>query len=527
MKRIFSIIILLLIFFSCENKNDYLLGDTPVTVNLRLWDCLQLDSSHKYYVKLIKEYELDSLFESNNAYTLFIPDDEKLKTINKDSVNIGEVLAYSMVPTFINVQSISKLGKIQTMLNKYALLEFNDQLSAYTFDGVKIVIGSSIFKDGRYYNLNNYVIPSDNLYSYILKGSSVFRHYIDLQDSTYFDIAASTPIGFASKGTIYDSIFTTQNLFYRDYFPVKEELRNRSSTFILFTQKQFDAALENIKNEIKVNFLPEVWINQILLPNLVKNYIFNNSLQYNDFKPRMINIRGDSVNVDVVNIIKDSRKICSNGVAYSLKNFIIPDSLYKSQNVYNGMNAVIEIIKDQKWTWAKDLFINGLEGTSIAPSLAKLTNANGDLISLNDKVLALNLKDYKRSSGKLRITFVQKGLFGAKNYRLLWAGSNNQCGLWKIYINNVPIQMRDLSGKNTNYFDSYLFKELVIKSVTGVPGNFKGNGGYNKVDFKVESLTEYSNAEITFEYIGPSLDSSGAIRGIPGLVIDYLMFEIY
>lgn len=527
MKQILSILILLQVVVACQNKNDYLFNDTPATVNLRLWDYLQDDPEHAYYVGLIKNNQLDSMMTGNNTYTLFIPSDEKLKAINPDSIDIIEVLTYSIVPTFINVNSFTEAVKIRTMLNKFALLEYNELKDVYTFDGVDILSGSPIFKDGRFYRLGNYVKPSDNLYAYISKQSSVLRKFIDLQDSTYFDVAASKPIGFNSKGTLYDSVFTTQNLFYRDYYPVKEELRNRSATFVLFTQEQFDLALENIKKDINVDILPDVWINNILLPNLVKNYIFNNSLQYGNFKPRMKNIRGDSVNVNVVNIIKDSRKICSNGVAYSLNDLIIPDSLYKSQNVYNGKDAVIEIIKGQKWTWAKDVVVNGLEGTTIAPSLAQLTDAAGKLITLNEKVLALNLKDYKGSPGKLRISFVQKGLFGSKNYRLIWAGSNNQCGLWKIYINGIPVQMRDLSGRNLNYFDSYLFNESVIRSVTGVPGNFRGKSGYNSVDFKVESLTEYSDAEITFEYMGPSINSMGAVRGIPGLVIDYIMFQIY
>ena len=518
MKHTYTILLLILMFTACSD-DSYFHESTPETVDMSMWDYLQTDSSHRYFMELVSKFGLIDIINSNNPVTLFIPSDESLKGLDTTDIALSGMLNYIVAPTLVNVQSMTADSKIQTLSNKFASLEYNSSDAEYFFDGKKIVESSPLFTNGRFYVLDDIVWPVPNLYEYISEKNSVFKKYIDLQDSTYFDLAASTPIDFGIKGTIYDSIFTTVNLFYKNYFPIKDEYRYKTSTFVLFTQEQLDAALEIVKTDLRTTVIPDAWLNGILLPYVISNSIFENSLNYTDFTTEMLNIRGKDVLVNVNNIDKDSRFKCSNGIAFNMSEFIVPEVLYKAQKVINGYDAVTEIIAGDKWIWSPLVKLQGLEGTSVEPTLKV-----NDLGSLNSKILSLNMGSSLNKTFKL--TFTQKGVFGSEKYRLVWSGSSTYCGLYKIYINGQALQMRNYAGKNQDYFDSFEFSNTVIKSVAG-NGVYSKVGNFNKVDFAVSNITEYSDVEITFEYLGPSKDSKGVVRGNPGLIIDYFKLEIY
>jgi len=507
---------------SCQKEDDYFYKATEATVNTSMWDYLDSEPSYSYFMKLVTEYQLDTLLEKGNPVTLFVPNNDRLAQLDTTNMDVSRLLSYLVSPTLVNVQSFTTATKVQTQSLKFALIEYDFSKGSYTYDGVPIIESSPLYKDGRFYVLDDVVLPALNLYEYIAETNDVFKKFIDQQDSVYFDINLSTPIGSGIGGTTYDSIFSSENLFSKYYFPVDEEFRNSTATLTLFTQQQLDAALEIMKEDLKTDVIPQVWQDEVLLPTLVSNSVFNNSLQFGDFESRMVNIKGDSVSVDVNNIDASSRHICSNGIAFTVSDFIIPDSLYKAQSVINAMDLVEVINVGEDWKWNSDVTLEGISATNVVPTLQALDLAK------NESVLTVNLADNPEDT--LRFSFIRKGVFGAEKYRLLWAGSNTYCGLFRIYINGQALQMRDESGKDSDYFDSYMFVGVrslgIIKSVTGL-SVFQGTKGYNTVDFEVDNLTDYSDVEITFEYLGPSRVSSGEVRGKPGLVIDYLRLEMY
>ena len=511
----------MVMFTACTDDQSYFKDSIPDTVDMSMWDYLKSDtSSHTYFMELVTKYALKEAINTSNPVTLFIPKDADLMALDTTDIQMKNMLSYIVVPTLINVQSMTKSNKVQTFLEKFALLEYNESEAEYFFDGKKIAEASPLFTDGRFYVLEDVVWPAPNLYEYISATNGIFRDYIDMQDSTYFDVAASTPIDFGSEGTIYDSVFTTVNLFYDAYFPVDQEFRYNTSTFVLFTQEQLDSAFVIVKEDLNIDQIPEAWKNDILLPYVIKKSIFDNSLQYSDFEPEMLNIRGEHVEVDVENIDESSRFICSNGVVFNMSEFIVPEELYKAQKVINGSDALTEVLVGDKWIWNLDkVKVEGLDGTDVEPIL--ITVEEG---ALNDQVLAVSLGD--EFTDTFRLTFTQKGVFGAEKYRLLWSGSSTYCGLYKVYINGVPLQMRSYAGKDQDYFDSFEFSNRIVKSVTG-NGVYSKVGNFNQFDFEVFNITEYTDVEITFEYLGPSLDGRGNRRGQPGLVIDYFKLEIY
>jgi hypothetical protein len=520
MKYLYLLVFVLLLFASCDEKDIYFYEDTPETVNSSMWEYLQTQTEFDYYTDLIKQYGIDSLFDSNNSYTLFLPTEEGLDSIDTTEYCLRNILLHHIVNTQINLQSIDEYEQIETLLGKYAVIEYDDAAGGYNVDGVSINGASSLFNNGYFYELEGCVMPALNLYEFFELYCFVLKDYVDYTDSSYFDIDASTPIAITDEGSIYDSVFYVINEFSEDFFPVEVETRSDYATFTIFTDDQYDSAIEIMKSDLGIDEVPSEWLNNIFMPKILLSCIFDKSLQYDDFQSKMLNIQGDSVDVDVSNIDEESRYICSNGVVYFFNDFTIADSLYKDYDPIYADDMVEVVVTDTKWTWSDIVSVEGLAGTDIAPEIQSSS------YSENGSLLVLDLEDYDESDS-LSITFTKEGVFGADNIRLMWAGTSAYCGLWNIYINGEPLQMRTYAGVDTENFDSYMFSESTIKSVTGL-SNFKKQGNnYNIVDFEITTLTEYSNVEITFEYVGPSLDYKGDTQGVPGIVIDYLLLEIY
>ncbi len=521
MKNIFSILLILLLFASCKEDDDYFYKGTPETVNQNMWDVLQSEPTFDYYTGLIKQFGLDTMFSHNGSYTLFIPTEDALNAIDTSVFKLRNILLYQMISTQVNLQSIDASMQVKTLLKKYALIEHDKVEGGYIIDGIRVSAASSLFNNGCYYMLAGCVTPPPNIYEYFQANSAAFKNYVDYTDSLYFDIEASTPIAITEEGTIYDSLFYTINWFSEMVFPVKEETRDNFATFTIFTDDQYKNAIDIMKSDLNIDEVPNAWLNDIFMPRFLSKSIFVKSLQYDDFNPRMVNVIGDSVDVDVANINEDSRYVCSNGVVYFLNDFIIADSLYKSNDPIYASEMVEEVVRNEKWTWSEIVETEGLTGTGIEP---KIQNSN---FGLDGSLLVLEFDKNIHETRNIRITFTKEGVFGAERFRLVWGGTSAYCGLWNIYINGEPVQMRTYAGKDAEHFDSYMFSSTTIKSVTGL-SNFKRQGNnYNTADFTVETLTEYSDVEITFEYVGPSLNFSGNIQGTPGIVIDYLLLEIY
>ena len=521
MKYISQILFIFLLVVSCKENDDFFYKDTPETVNSSLWESLQNNSKLDYYTELIKQYGLDSLFKYNGSYTLFIPSEEALNTVDTSVFSLRNILLYQMLSTQVNLQAIDAPRLVQTLLEKYALLEYNTTKGVYEIDGVSIVNASSLYNNGCYYELEACVTPPPNIYEFFKTNSDALKNYVDYTDSLYFDIEASTPIAITEEGTIYDSVFYTVNWFSEDIFPVKLETRDKFATFTIFSDEQYANAIEIMKTDLGIEEVPSAWLNDIFMPTFLTNRIFDKSLQYADFNPKMVNVKGDSVLVDVTNINEDSRYVCSNGVVYFLNDFVIADSLYKSNKPIYAREMVEELVRDEKWGWSEIVKTEGLVGSDVEPVLSSTNNG------LDGSLLVLEFDKDIQKTRDIRISFIKKGVFGAERFRLVWGGTSAFCGLWNIYINGEPVQMRTYAGIDADNFDSYMFSKTTIRSVTGLP-NFKREGNnYNTADFVIETLTEYSDVEITFEYVGPSLDFSGNIQGTPGIVIDYLLLEIY
>jgi hypothetical protein len=495
-QRLSAIIILAIALASCSRdywEDHY--RDYDERVDMHLWDAVKEEPRFSMFVEMLEDYELDTLFESGLSYTLFIPDNDAIALMNDDVGPVDKTLSNHISSTVFLTSNIEEARKLQTLLGKFAVISRTP--SGFKFQDQAIELSSPLYLDGKYYEISEIAYPRPNLYEFTSLFSSVIRDYIDLNDSAYLDKASSTPIGFDDQGnTIYDSVIEVVNTFERDFFPVSQEFRDKSATFVLFTQEQYEDALDLMAGDLGPAFtsnddIPEVWQFEVLLPSLMEKSLFENRLAYYQFKDTMVSVTGDTVSIDPSLINPDSRYLCSNGLVYTYFDFVIEKDLYQGEKRIEG-EELVDSIGVADFEWNEDVVASGI---SVAPDKQAALQASEGFI--------VNVQLPRNYSGEYALEINFKNVFPMK-YRLLWRANYRPSGLFAIYVNDTQIDV----------FDTYNLRSSIL-SVTGE--RFIPESGYNFKDWWVENLTEFGDVKIRFEYLGSGSSSSNGIN------IDYLV----
>ncbi len=480
----------LLIISSCKQDWDNYY-DVPAGSNTKMWDVVKQNPDFSKFVELMQETKLDTIFDRKQSYTLFIPDNASFKNFNPGNLTMDRVLGYHILKTVFIPSSINGSRKIQTFFDKYALVEEYD--NEYYFDGNLITNPSSLYKDGMFYKMSIVATPKPTLYEYLKFYVPVFRSYVDSQDSIGFNPFTSFPIGFDKDGnTVYDSVFTSVNLFERDYYPLSLESRDKSATFLLFTQEQYDNALDQMALNLGIHFndrndIPLTWQNAILIPYFITYGVFNDALQYEDFnKPSLRNIRGKDVKINFANIDPESRYICSNGVVFIYKDLVIPPALYLDTLRLEGEDLVTVPVGSEGYVWKDNVIVTDY---SKIPTVLTSSDAS------NGRYLTVELP--RNSTVLYSLSFTFNNVFPSR-YQFVYRAKARPSGMIKFYVNDVLLGSVDNSKFN--------------KTVDGNPSvaefNFKA--------FFVENHTEYGDVKIKVEYSGPGALSNN------GICLDYI-----
>ena len=480
----------LLILSSCQPGWDNYY-DIPAKSSKRMWEVVKETPDYSKFVELMQETGLDTIFSKEQSYTLIIPDNASFETFMPGNLTMDRVLGYHILNTVLIPSSNSGSRKIQTFFDKYALIEeYNHE---YYFDGILITNPSGLYQDGMFYQISDVAIPKPTLYEYIDYNIQTLQDYIDGQDSIGFDPFSSLPIGFDEDGnTVYDSVFTSVNLFERDYFPVSLESRDKTATFLLYTQEQYDIALDQMADNLGSQFndhndIPLSWQNGLLLPYFLDYGVFNDALQFEDFnKPSLRNIQGTDVQIDADNIDPDSRYICSNGVVFNYKGLEVPLKLYMDTLRLEGEDLVTVPLGSEGYIWKNDV---------IASDYSKIPTVLTSSEASNGSYLSLALP--RNSTELFSIEFTFKSVFPSR-YQFIYRAKARPSGLIRFYVNDVLLGSVDNSKFS--------------KTVDGNPSV----GDFNHKAFFVENHTEYSDVNIKVEYTGPGILSNN------GLCIDYI-----
>ena len=494
-----------LLLQSCNPPWEEHFVDQEDHVKMKLWEAINMDSRFSTFVSEMQATGLDTIFQDEQIYTLFIPVNEAFELVQDTGNFMRSILKYHISKTLFIDRNVHGYRRLLTSSGKYALIEAEG--SSYTFDGIPIEESSPLFLNGKYYVLPAVAIPKSNLYEFVSQNSSILKFYIDSKDSVYLDRSLSTPIGFTEDGkTIYDSVFRFINTFEEEYFPVSKEFRNESATFVIFTQDQYLAALDDMASKLGGNItdhndIPTMWQYNVFLPDFISKAMFKGNLSYDDLSQGMIQcISGDSVEVNAEIIDPGSRYICSNGVAYLYHEFYIADELFRGTSTKEG-EMLIDSIGAGKFTWKPDIITTG----AIIEPLKNYSGeaSNGSLISVPFD------RNYK---GEYSLEFAIKNLFPMR-YRLEWRAYYRPSGIYEVYVNDQILKYKDKFGNTLTAFDTYELRNSVL-SVTGE--RFFPNLGFNTRDYWIENLTDYGDVRIRFKYIGPGGSSSN------GFNIDYV-----
>lgn len=508
--KISIFILLSILFVSCKpDIEEYFYKDTETSVNTDILSLLKQNDDYSQFVALLEKYQVDTILTKGKIYTFFVPNNSAMDSIEHGILGEKELVEYLMTDTYVNLNQLDGQKKIQTQGGKFALIDKMPGVG-YTFDGVAIVKGSPLANNGRYYEIEKVVLPKPSLFQYISATNEFYRSYIISRDSVYLDKLLSKRIGYTDDGlTIYDTVLTKVNLFETFYFPVSLESRDNTATMLLFSQTQYDQALSIISTDlgIPVQKIPQIWQKDILMPYLIKQSVFRNSLPFSAFSiGKAKNILGDSVAVKPQNITADYFE-CSNGRVYKLIDFKVPETLYKLNDT-TAMSNLVFNKGSNLWAWNSDVVVNGQTFNPVRSAISTAVFKNTLLIDMG-----------RSFNGKFSLAYKHKNIFPA-TYLLTLRANVSKTGVYNIYVNGkkYPVDIKD--GKGPQYdFDFFDLRLGVIGSVTKKFYPFKDN--FCRFEILVDNITEYGDVEVKLDYVKASPRNTSNC----GLNVDFVSMD--
>ena len=502
---ILLLVVVIIGISSCTKEWDEHYNVYPETVDQNVWDVIQADPQFSGFVQVIKQAKMDTLFNSDIAYTIFVPTNDAISRFTGGQKFTNVILAYHVSQHFINVSSIQGKRQIQTLTEKFALFERNG--NEVKIDEIKVVAESPLYRNGKFFTMAEVIEPKPNLYEFFQFTNPVLSNYIDTQDTIILDKEKSKPLGFDEDGnTVYDTVAIVANKFEMKYFPVKEEFRTLSATIVFPKEEDYQHALnimaDNLGNQYNdYKDIPLEWQENILIPHLLSQGVFLNRLEPEEFvwkSPKdtlkLLNVLGDSV---VINYVPTDKALCSNGYAYNYQSYVIPDSLYQGGTKYEG-EKLLKPTGLNKYTWHDSVKV--ITETPITPLQELIQGAS------NDSIIRVTFpKGYR---GKFSVEFKTPRLF-PRRYLMIVNTHMDIGGVYNIYVNDKLVRTFD-------YF-AYITGRGIINSVTGA--RYLPRGRFNRFDMYVDNIMEYGSAKVKFEYTGPSLVPTN------GFVIDFIEFK--
>jgi hypothetical protein len=490
----------------CEEKWDHY-DSIPETVDKNVWEEIRQKGELSMFADLIEELNYDTLFLTNDPYTLFIPDNEAVTKFLETSTITASVLDYHISRHFIQSSSIRGTIKVQTLAEKFALFENSGK--GLLFDDIPIESESPLYYNGKYFIIKEMGYPRPNIYEYFAANNPIFKSWIDEKDSIIVDMEKSRPLGFDDEGnTIYDTVAIIYNEFEQFFFPVREEFRNRTATLVFPNETEYNEALSNMATYMgsyqDYTEVPLRWQNEILIPHLMEQGVFENMIEKNVFSTptkrdtvKMKNILGDSI---VINYSVDQKILCSNGYVYTYSNFKIPDTLYMGSVNFEAESLLRET-GINRFAWR--------EGVNVESTMAFSPERDYNVYASNDSLFRVPFP--KNYSGTYSIEFKVDHLFPRKY--LMVVGTNiNIGGIYDIYVNDELVRTMD--------WGQYQFSSGMLWSVTGKK-RYIPKATYNKFDAFVDNKAEYGETRVRFVYREPG----NVLHN--GLTIDNLEFVPY
>lgn len=516
LKLVLYIAILLVFAASCKDEWDNHYSEYPEAVDQNVWEAIADNPELSEFVKIIEDLEYDTLFNSDMPYTLLVPTNEAINLYEEEMEE--SLIKYHILKHLILSVNIQGRRLVETLSDKFAFFERNG--AGLKIDGIPVQEESPLYKNGKYFIIDQVAESKPNLYEYFVLNNPVLRAYIDSQDSIILDREASEPIGFNDEGeTVYDSVSVVFNKFEDEFFPVKQEFRNQAATIVFPLKEDYENALTVMAQDLNVegfndyNDIPREWQQEFLIPYLLEQGVFANRLEPQVYMKepgkdslRLKNILGDSI--DVYYSVAD-KFVCSNGYAYNYVDFVIPDSLFTGALKYEG-EMLLQQTGVNRYAWAEDVIVTS--DNIFIPGQYYDGRASNDSIMIVEFPRGYN--------GEFSVEFNSNPLFPRK-YLMVVRTNMDVGGVYDIYVNDQLVREGfDYSEYyNSTIFGTGFLPKITLENEFDPTQYYRPEGRFNKFDMKVENIDAYGKAKIRFEYKGPGTDVTSN-----GLVIDYIEF---
>ena len=106
-------IVLLLLIIGCKKDWDEHYNNAPETVDRNLWEDLQQEEDLSLFVNALIELEYDTLFDSDDTYTLFLPENAAFSQFLDTAEVTNGILDYHISRHFIQSGNITSMKMIQ------------------------------------------------------------------------------------------------------------------------------------------------------------------------------------------------------------------------------------------------------------------------------------------------------------------------------------------------------------------------------------------------------------------------------
>jgi len=151
MKYIAKILIIGIIVsaFGCTDDWDKHYNNQPETINTNVWDAIQDRSELSSFVELMKTHQYDTLFKTDDTYTIFAPDNDAISKLVQSQVSDTTILNYHISKHYVQPVDIQGKRKLQTLAEKYSTFEVVNDLP--TYDGIVMTYESHLYLNGKFF----------------------------------------------------------------------------------------------------------------------------------------------------------------------------------------------------------------------------------------------------------------------------------------------------------------------------------------------------------------------------------------
>ena len=131
-----AVMAVLAILLGCEKYWEEHYNAQSETVQENVWDAIQGQPDLSTFVHYMQDFRYDTLFLTNNSYTLFIPDNQAFAALLDTGEVTLSILDYHISQHFIQSGDIQGVRKVQTLAEKFAVFDHTSG-SSY-FDGIQL-----------------------------------------------------------------------------------------------------------------------------------------------------------------------------------------------------------------------------------------------------------------------------------------------------------------------------------------------------------------------------------------------------